>query len=370
VEEVTRYLDAYKVVEACRALEQYVDDLSNWYIRLSRPRFWGGEWTDSKRSAYHALYGALKTLAKLIAPFTPFLAEAMWQSLKADGDPESVHLVEWPDSGERDEALERWMGRVRTVAELGLAARNKAKVKVRQPLRTLYVKKVPGDEEIPPELWDLAKAELNVKEISLEETLDHLRRPVLLPNFASLGPRLGALAQKVAATLSKSDHVAVWEELKKAGKAVIRVEEGEVELLPDDVKVSWETASGYVLLEEGQDAVALDIRLDEELRAEGDLRELIHRIQLARKEAGFEVTDRIELGYEGEISEIFRRFPERIREEVLAVSLVEGRIPGAEYTVEFSADEGNRRRDERERLSTKIHGKAGKIYLRRVKGAE
>ena len=370
VEEVTRYLDAYKVVEACRALERYVDDLSNWYIRLSRPRFWGGEWTDAKRSAYHALYGALKTLAKLIAPFTPFLAEAMWQSLKADGDPESVHLVEWPESGERDEALERWMERVRAVAELGLAARNKAKVKVRQPLRTLYVKRVPGDEEIPPELWDLAKAELNVKEISLEETLDHLRRPVLSPNFASLGPRLGALAQKVAATLSKSDHAAVWEELKKTGKAVIRVEEKEVELLPDDVKVAWETASGYVLLEEGRDAVALDIRLDEELRAEGDLRELIHRIQLARKEAGFEVTDRIELGYEGEISEIFRRFPERIREEVLAVSLVEGSIPGAEYTVEFSADEGNRRRDERERLSTKIHGKSGKIYLRRVKGDE
>ena len=367
VEEVTRHLDAYKVVEACRALERYVDDLSNWYIRLSRPRFWGGEWTDDKRSAYHALYRALKTLAVLIAPFTPFLAEAMWRSLRTDGDPESVHLVAWPEPGARDEALERWMERVRAVANLGLAARNLAKVKVRQPLRTLYVLRSPGDDDIPGELWDLVAAELNVKEISLVDDLGKLRRPVLAPNFASLGPRLGALAPKVAAALARADHAALFQELQ-AGKAVLDVDGEVVELTPADVKVSWETVPGHVLLEEAGVAVALDTRLDEELRAEGDLRELIHRIQLARKEAGFEVTDRIELGYEGEIAEIFGRFPERIKEEVLAVSLVEGAIPDPEYTVEFSGEEGNRRRDERERLSTKIHGKSGRIYLRRVKG--
>ena len=367
VEEVTQYLDAYKVVEACRALERYVDDLSNWYIRLSRPRFWGGGWTDDKRSAYHALYRALKTLAALIAPFTPFLAEAMWQSLKTDGDPESVHLVAWPEPEARDETLERWMERVRTVAELGLAARNLAKVKVRQPLRRLLVRKRPGDEEIPKELWNLAKAELNVKEISLADDLSELRRPVLSPNFASLGPRLGALAPKVAAALERGDHAALFQKLQ-AGRTLLDVDGEVVELTPADVKVSWETVEGYVMLEEGEDAVALDIRLDEELRAEGDLRELIHRIQLARKEAGFEVTDRIELGYEGEIAEIFKRFPERIKEEVLAVSLVEGPLPNPEYTVEFSGEEGNRRRNERERLSTRIHGKSGRIYLRRAKG--
>ena len=367
VEEVTGYLDAYKVVEACRALERYVDDLSNWYIRLSRPRFWGGEWTDGKLSGYHSLYTALKTLAALIAPFTPFLAEAMWRSLRTDADPESVHLAPWPEAGERDRVLEGWMARVRAVAELGLAARNRAKVKVRQPLRRLLVRMRPGDEAIPGELWELAKEELNVKEIALVEGLDELRRPVLSPNFASLGPRLGPLAPKVATALSAADHAALREVLEKEGKASLRVEGRDVELLPTDVKVSWETAEGFVLIEEGDDAVALDVRLDDELRAEGDLRELIHRIQLARKEAGFEVTDRIELGYEGEIAEIFRRFPERIKGEVLAVSLVEGELPGAEYTVEFSGDEGDRRRDERERLSTKIHGKSGKIYLRRVK---
>jgi isoleucyl-tRNA synthetase len=365
VAEVTRYLDAYKVVEACRALERYVDELSNWYIRLSRPRFWGGKWTDDKRSAYHALYAALKTLSKLIAPFTPFLAEAMWQSLKADGDPESVHLSPWPELGERDEALERWMERARAVANLGLAARNLAKVKVRQPLRTLYVLKAPGDEEIPPELWELVKAELNVKEVVLKDSLEDLRRPVLSPNFASLGPRLGAFAPRVATALQEADHAALWAKLQE-GKATLVVDGREVELTPADVKVSWETTSEYVLLEEAGAVVALDTVLDEELRAEGDLRELIHRIQLARKEAGFEVTDRIDIGYEGEITEIFRRFPDRIREEVLAASLREGGFPDAEYTVEFAADVGDRRRDERERLATKIHGKAGKIYLRRI----
>ncbi|MGY4706671.1 isoleucine--tRNA ligase [Candidatus Bipolaricaulota sp. J31] len=366
VEEVTGHLDAYKVVEACRALERYVDDLSNWYIRLSRPRFWGGEWTDDKRSAYHALYRALKTLSQLISPFTPFTAEAMWQSLRTEGDPESVHLSPWPEPGPRDEALEQWMNRVRAVANLGLAARNQARIKVRQPLRRLLVKKRPGDEEIPEELWALAKAELNVKEISLVDDLSELRRPVLSPNFAALGPRLGELAPKVAAAIRDADHAALWKELQK-GKASLEVDGKMVELTAADVKVSWETAPGYVLLEEGGITVALDARLDEELRAEGDLRELIHRIQLARKEAGFEVTDRIELGYEGEIAEIFRRFPERIKGEVLALSLVEGPLADAEYTVEFSREEGDRRRDERERLSTKIHGKSGKIYLRRVK---
>ncbi len=366
VEEVTGHLDTYKVVEACRALERYVDDLSNWYIRLSRPRFWGGEWTDDKRSAYHALYRALKTLAQLIAPFAPFTAEAMWQSLRTNGDPESVHLSPWPQPGARDEALERWMARVRAVANLGLAARNQAKVKVRQPLRRLLVKKQPGDEGIPGELWDLAKAELNVKEIALVDDLGGLRRPVLSPNFASLGPRLGELAPRVAAAIRDADHAVLWRELQR-GKVSLEVEGKVVELTAADVKVSWETAPGYVLLEEGGVAVALDARLDEELRAEGDLRELIHRIQLARKEAGFEVTDRIELGYEGEIAGIFRRFPERIKGEVLAVSLVEGPLADAEYTVEFSRDEGDRRRDERERLSAKIHGKSGKIYLRRVR---
>jgi len=335
VAEVTEALDRYDVVGACGKLARLVDDLSNWYIRLSRPRFWGGGLTPDKLSAYHTLYWALRTLAQLLAPFTPFLAEAMWQSLRASGDPESVHLSDWPCPGARDEALERAMRRVREVASLGLAARNLAKVKVRQPLAALYAVKKPGDEEVPQELWDLARAELNVRELSLVEDLSRFQVPKLSPNFRTLGPRLGPRAQKAAAAISAGDGRALWEELSQAGKASLDVDGERVEITPEDVNVTWEAAEGFVVLAEPDGEVALDVRLTEELQAEGDFRELVHRIQLARKEAGFEVTDRIELFYRGEIAGIFGKFGERIKEEVLAVSLEEGEHPEPEFTQEL-----------------------------------
>ena len=346
---VTEALDRYDVVGACGELTRLVDDLSNWYIRLSRPRFWGEGLSQDKLAAYHSLYEALRTLALLLAPFTPFLAEAMWGSLRRAGDPESVHLADWPAPGPRDEALERAMQRVREVASLGLAARNLAKVKVRQPLAALYVVKKPGDEAVPQELWDLARAELNVRELSLVEDLSQFRVPKLSPNFRALGPRLGPLAQKAAAAISATDPRALWGELAQMGKASLDLGGEQVEVTQEDVHVSWEAAPGFVVLAEPEGEVALDVRLTDELRAEGDFRELVHRIQLARKEAGFEVTDRIELFYRGEIAGIFSRFGERIKEEVLAVSLREGDHPEPEFTQELE-----------------VHGRRGVIQLRRV----
>jgi len=349
VDGVTRALDTYDVVGACSTISRFVDDLSNWYIRLSRPRFWGEGMTEDKLSAYHTLYETLRALALLLAPFTPFLAEAMWASLRQDGDPESVHLADWPEVGARDKPLERAMQRVRDVASLGLAARNLAKIKVRQPLSALYVVKKPGDEVIPEEMWALAKAELNVRTLELVDDLARFQVPRLSPDFRKLGPRLGILAQKAAAVISAADHRALWESLSERGRATIQVEGKQVELTPEDVNVSWEAAEGFVVLAEPEGEIALDVRLDDELRAEGDFRELVHRIQLARKEAGFEVTDRIEVAYQGELSEIFSRFAERVKEEVLAVSLREGELPGAEHEVELE-----------------VHGRRGKVALRRV----
>ncbi len=349
IQIVTGSLDRYDVVAACGELSRLVDDLSNWYIRLSRPRFWGEGLPEDKLSAYHSLYRALKTLAQLLAPFTPFLAEAMWDSLKREGDPESVHLADWPQAAPRDEALERAMERVRQVVTLGLAARNQAKIKVRQPLATLYVVKKPEDEGVPEELWGLAKAELNVKEIVLTEDLARFQTPVLSPDFRKLGPRLGPLAQKVRDALSRADHAALWDALSREGKAILELDGKEVELHPDEVSVSFRPAEGFVTLSQPEGEVALDIRLTDELRAEGDFRELVHRIQLARKEAGFEVTDRIEIGYRGELASLFQRFSDRIREEVLATSLVEGELPDPEHE-----------------LKLEIHGKQGTIQLKRV----
>ncbi|MGC9529931.1 MAG: isoleucine--tRNA ligase [Candidatus Bipolaricaulaceae bacterium] len=350
VSGVTSALDSYDVVRACSELARLVDDLSNWYIRVSRPRFWAQALPEDKLSAHHTLYGALRTLALLLAPITPFIAEAMWASLRGKDDPASVHLAAWPSAGPRDELVEEQMKRVRQVASLGLAARNLAKLKVRQPLRALYVSKRAGDEEVPAELWKLAEEELNVKEIVLCDGLDELRRPVISPNFASLGPRLGPLAPQVAAALRQADHRAVWLAVREQGTASVAVAGEEVQIEPQDIKVSWEDADGFVSVrEESGDAVALDVRLDGALRAEGDLRELIHRLQLARKEAGFAVTDRIQLAHRGELGELFSRFADRIRGEVLAVKLVEGDLAGAEYETEVE-----------------VHGRRARVALRRA----
>jgi len=350
VSKVTEALDAYDVVRACTELSWFVDDLSNWYIRLSRPRFWAEGLPEDKLSAYHTLHAALRTLALLLAPFTPFIAESMWGSLRKEDDPESVHLMDWPAPLGRDERLERGMERVREVASLGLAARNLAKLKVRQPLRTLYVVQRPGDDEIPEELWALAKGELNVRDIVLVPDLSHFREPKLAPDFSRLGPRLGPLAQRAAAALAKADHRSLWEELQSRGRTTLKLGADEVELTPQDVRVLWQPAPGFVVAEGPEGQVALDVHLDEELRAEGDFRELVHRLQLARKQAGFEVTDRIELAYQGEIGEIFSRFFERIKREVLAVSMRKGELSGAEHALELE-----------------IHGRRGVVQLRRVR---
>ena len=349
VEEVTSALDAYDVVRATRALEDFVDDLSNWYIRASRPRFWGSGLSEDKLSAYHTLYFVLKNLGLLLAPFTPFLAEAMWQNLRTEGDPISVHLADWPSPLFRDPVLEEQMQRVREVVELALAARNRAKIKVRQPLRTLFVLEKPGDREIPEELWRLAKEELNVLELQVVRDLSLVRVPKASPDFRRLGPRFGAKAQLLAQRIREASPDWV-RDLLSHGSAPLELGEEKVLIQAEEVQVSWEPAPGFVVEEEPGGAVALDIRLDEELRALGDLRELVHRLQLLRKEAGFEVTDRIAIGYTGELREIFSRFPERVKEEVLAKELREGELPEADHSAELE-----------------VHGKKGKVWLKRLK---
>lgn len=348
VETVTKALDAYDVVRAARELEDLVDDLSNWYIRTSRPRFWAKGLGEDKLSAYHTLYTALKTLGLLLAPFVPFLAECIWRNLRRPEDPESVHLADWPAPLFRDAELERQMERVRRIVELGLAARNRAKIKVRQPLRLLLVRAGPDDYAIPAELWELAKGELNVQELRLVPDLTEVQVPRLSPDFRRLGPRLGPKAQLVGRFLRQAPPA--WaRKLLEEGEAELEIEGETISIQREDVQVVWEPAPGFVVEEDVDGAVALDVRLDEELKALGDLRELVHRLQLLRKEAGFEVTDRIIVGYEGELASVFARFPKKIKEEVLAVDLVPGELGEAEYAGDLD-----------------VHGKRGRVWLKRV----
>ncbi len=344
--EASQALDEFRIVEACRTLERYVDDLSNWYIRLARPRFWGEGIDEDKRSAYEALYGAMKALSQMLAPVMPFLAEAIWQSLRRSEDLLSVHLAPWPAFEQRDTALEDEMERARGIVSLGLAARNAGQVKVRQPLRALHVS---GEATLSPELWQLVCQELNVKEVRAGAELGDFRVPEVKPDFKHLGPRLGPQAGPAAKALNRADAREVINALESRGRWVVELDSERVELLPEDVKVSWTAREGFVVTEDDDCGVALDVRIDDELRVEGELRELVHRLQLARKDAGFHVTDRIELAHQGDWSPLVSEHEERVAQEVLAVRMWEGTMDGPEYDTELAL--GNRR---------------GRVSLRRV----
>ncbi len=348
IERVTSALDGFDPLAATRELAGLVDDLSNWYIRLSRHRFWGEGLTADKLSAYGTLYEALRALALLLSPFTPFIAEAMWASLRTESDPDSVHLADWPGAPPRDSRLEAQMARVRSVASLGLGARNLAKVKVRQPLPALHVLHRDGDEAIPDELWDLVRNEVNVRTVARTDTLDPYRVPKLSPDFRRLGPLYGERAPRIAAALGRIDPHQAAADLASRGRVEVKVDGETVTLDSEAVRVEWRPTDGYAVSVGPEGGVALDLRLDEELKAEGDLRELVHRLQLGRKEAGFQVTDRIEIGYAGSLGEVFRRFSERIGDEVLAVAVREGELPGAEFTAELE-----------------VHGRTGRVWLKR-----
>ncbi|MFN3346296.1 MAG: class I tRNA ligase family protein, partial [Candidatus Bipolaricaulaceae bacterium] len=207
-------------------------------MRTSRPRFWGEGLGQDKLCAYHTLYAALKALSLVLAPFAPFLAEAMWRNLRTQNDPESVHLADWPEPLFRDLRLEEQMARVRSVVELGLAARNRAKVKVRQPLRLLLVQAQPEDFTIPSELWLLAKEELNVLELRLVPDLGEARVPRLIPDFRRLGPRLGPTAQEIGRLLREADPA--WAKgFLAQGQAELLVNGERVTIWQGDVQVTW-----------------------------------------------------------------------------------------------------------------------------------
>ena len=294
-------LDAYDATGAGRRIERFVDDLSNWWVRRSRRRFWdpGGARDDgAKASAYATLYECLTTLARLLAPFTPFVADDLYRGLVAERDgsaPESVHLTDYPhaDPTRLDPGLDEAMETVRQIVTLGRAARTDARVRVRQPLRRAVVH-VPGDAERLRGLLDLARDELNVRDIALAASEEELAGWHAKPNFRALGPRLGPRVKDVAAAFAADDGSLAGE--LAAGRAVtVDLPGGEVVLGPEDVDLVREAREGWRLASDGATAVALDLTLDDELRAEGLAREVIRAVQDARKDAGFDVADRIHL---------------------------------------------------------------------------
>jgi isoleucyl-tRNA synthetase len=343
VREVTERLEAYDPAISGRRLTTFVDDLSNWYVRLSRRRFWRGAGEDSE-AAFRTLWTCLRTLSLLLAPYTPFLAEKLWQGLVVSVDqeaPDSVHLADWPepDSAADDPELRAAMEEVRRLVGLGRQARTDAKVKVRQPLARALVTVPAERREAVAGLLGLVAAELNVKQVGFASGEDGLVAYRLVPNFRALGPRFGRLAPAVAAAVREADAGRLAPRLQGGERVALEVPGiGEVELGPEEVGVAEEPVTGWRVVREGGASVALDLTVTPELRLEGLARELVRAVQDLRKDAGLKVSDRIELAVEasGEVAEALAAHGEYLRAETLAVALHPSpRGEGSRATVEI-----------------------------------
>jgi isoleucyl-tRNA synthetase len=316
VEEVTERLDAYDATFAGRSIAAFVEDLSNWYVRRSRRRFWDGE-----PAAFATLQECLVTVAKLLAPFTPFMADEIFEGL--DGSEPSVHLCDWPLAGPRDTELEAAMGVAREAVRLGLSARSAAKAGVRQPLREAVVVASGAEREAIEAHADVIREELNVKELRFVSEADELGRFELKPNYRALGPRFGKQMPQVADAVAGLDPARVAEALREGRHVGVNVGGAEHELGAQDITLALQPLEGYQLEREGSHAVALDLTVDDELRREGWARSVVRSVQNARKAAGLAVEDRIALtlGGDADLLDATREHEGYVAGETLATSV-------------------------------------------------
>lgn len=342
VKEVDTNLGSYHITEAGKAMQAFVDDMSNWYVRRSRERFWLKDMPQDKINAYMTLYTALTTLSKIAAPFIPFMAEEIYNNLVVGMDksqPESVHLCDFPVPNEKwiDEDLEKYMDEVLRVVVLGRSCRNTANIKNRQPIGKMFVKA----DELPEIYKSIIAEELNVKEVVLTEEVAELTTYSFKPQLRTVGPKYGKLVGKIRGALQQVDGNESMTTLN-AGKALVFDFDGEkVELFKEDLLIESANKEGFAAESDRGITVILDTDLSEELIEEGFVREVISKIQTMRKEAGFEVMDHIEISVEGneKISSIMEKNKNQIMNETLAKKIAEGKANG--YTKEWKVNEEN-----------------------------
>jgi isoleucyl-tRNA synthetase len=330
VADVTRALEEFDTADAGRRLAAFTDDLSNWYVRRSRRRFWEGPATPEGAAAFATLHECLRTLTGLMAPFVPFLTDYLWGALRGPSDADSVHLSGWPvaDRALVDVKLSSDMALARRLVELGRSARAASSVRTRQPLARGLVS-APGFAELPAGLVALVAEELNVRAMDvLSGDGNDLVDYTVKPNFRSLGKRFGKITPTVAAAVTSADPTWLAGEMSSAGSASVTVDGASVVLQPDDVIVTQTPRSGWTVATEGGETVALEVTITPELRREGLAREFVRLVQEARKNAGLDVSDRISLWWESGDTEVAAALAEHgglIAGEVLAVSYVQGR---------------------------------------------
>ncbi len=331
VQNVTAGLETYDATGTCRAIQQFVDDLSNWYVRRSRRRFWKSESDADKLAAYHTLYEALVTVAKLMAPFTPFVAEELYQNLVRSVDasaPESVHLCAWPVADETaiDAGVSFDMAAARRVVEMGRAARNAAAVKTRQPLAEVVVALPEAEARSVERLRDVVLDELNVKGLRLDAPEEELVAYVVKPNLKVLGPKLGKRIGPLQAFLRTADAAALVAAVRGAGEVTLELPDGELRLVEEELLIETGSPEGYQVENDSGRVVALMTAVDEALREEGLARELIHAVQLARKAADLRIEDTISLTLD--VPEELRPPAERHRAAIMAETLASGLVLG------------------------------------------
>ncbi|MFN8176753.1 MAG: isoleucine--tRNA ligase [bacterium] len=331
VATASRALDALEISRAGRAVEEFViDDLSNWYVRRTRERFWAHGMEADKRAAFDTLYVCLDASARLAAPFAPFLADSLWCGLAAgrDGAPESVHLTPWPEppASFADEELERRMDDARRLVRLGRAARARANIKTRQPLGRMRIVS-PGGAIPDGELMDVVLDELNVKRAETAEA--SAVRLSAKARFDVLGPRFGKDVKTVAAAVAKLDAPAV-QTLERAGEVELEAGGARHVVRREEVIVAHEDPEGWVVEREAGWSLLLDLAIDDDLRDEGFAREIINKVQFMRKKAGFDVTDRIEIFFDGTepLRVALERHGDLIRHETQADRIASGQGAG------------------------------------------
>ena len=331
IEYVSSELDKFHVTESSRAMEDFVDKLSNWYVRLGRKRYWGEKFTEDKKAAYMTLYTVLTTYAKLSAPFTPFMSETIYQNLVRNFDknaPISVHLCNYPVANKKmiSKSLSEQMALVYAYTELGRSARNLSGIKNRQPLKELYLTEANNKTTLKPELVQILKDELNVKDVKQHEDLSKFVNYTLKPQLKTLGPKYGKKINAIREFLSNCDALKVVETVEN-GEVFKTVLDGEeVEFSKDDLLISVSQKEGYASQTDGNIAVILDAHLTPDLIEEGIYREFVSKVQNLRKSSNYVVTDRIYLEISGEesVENIVLKFADKIKQDVLALSIVKG----------------------------------------------
>ncbi len=347
VANVTRYLEDYDPTPAARAIQEFVgENLSNWYVRLNRKRFWGGEMTKNKLAAYQTLYTCLETVAQLSAPFAPFIADRIFCDLNAVSarhTDESVHLSTFPkaDASKIDADLEATMSLAQQLSSMVLALRRKVAIKVRQPLQKILIPVLdPAMAAHIEAVKQLVMNEVNVKEVELIENTTGLITKRIKPNFKTLGPRYGKYMKQIAALTAEFTQERIAE-IETAAETILDMGAEKITVTPADFEITSEDMPGWLVATEGKLTVALDITLTDDLRAEGVARELINRIQNIRKESGFEVTDRIrvEIADCPLVADAVTRYAGYIASQTLAVEVRTAATPVGEVCVESEIDE-------------------------------